>query len=248
MSFTCEDCGKEYASRSGLWKHQKKMGHGKFANVAEETTTEGESRFGSPLPDEDNSSPPPPIQEETTIVEDDEEDSLWNTWGQVEFEESPTESIPKELKLLTKGGNKGKKRKKLTAKEQKALDEKSVALITTGLTLYDSGITLYGKKALQDPDYECRHGDKEKRMVSEATLEMLKEKDIEITNILSPTTVAVALLGAYTVPPLYKIQKRTKRGIIKNGGRKLLSWIPIFGRRFRKPKNPTVDDILVEEY
>ncbi|MHC4950486.1 MAG: C2H2-type zinc finger protein [Planctomycetota bacterium] len=240
MTLTCEDCGKEYKTRSGLWKHQQKC-------VADGNTKEGETRFGSPQPNEDNSSPPPPIQEEETeIVEEDDSDSIWNTWGQTEFEATPTETIPKELKLLSKGGNKRSK-KKLTAKEQKALDEKSVALITTGLTLYDSGISLYGKKALQDPLYECRHSDKEKRMVSEATLEMLKDKDIEITNMLSPTTVAVALLGAYTVPPIYKIQKQTKRGIIKNGGKKLLSWIPVFGRRFRKPKNPTVDDIL-EEY
>ena len=32
MSYVCETCGKEYKTRSGLWKHQKKLGHGKYAS------------------------------------------------------------------------------------------------------------------------------------------------------------------------------------------------------------------------
>ena len=32
MSYICETCGKEYKTRSGLWKHQKKLKHGKFAD------------------------------------------------------------------------------------------------------------------------------------------------------------------------------------------------------------------------
>jgi len=62
--------------------------------------------------------------------------------------------------------------------------------------------------------------------------------------LLSPTTVAIALLGAYTIPPIYKINKKSKRSIIKNGGKRMLSWIPIFGKRFRKKKIETVDDIF----
>lgn len=231
--FSCEDCGKEYKTNSGLWKHKQKC-------VPEEIETKGEE-LGSAHQSvgiEESIPTPPPSSEES------DNDSIWNTWGETSFEESPSEKIPTQLKLLAKGKTPKANRKKLTAKEQKALDEKSVALITTSLTLYDSGISLYGKKALADPEYECRHADSEKRMVSEATLDMLKDKGVEITNLLSPTTVAIALLGAYTIPPIYKINKKSKRSIIKNGGKRMLSWIPIFGRRFRKKKIETVDDIF----
>jgi hypothetical protein len=232
--FSCEDCGKEYKTNSGLWKHRQKC----VAVAKEETMGEEVGSAHQSVGIEESIPTPPPSQEES------ESDSIWNTWGETSFEEAPSEKIPTQLKLLAKGKTPKANRKKLTAKEQKALDEKSVALITTGLTLYDSGISLYGKKALADPEYECRHADSEKRMVSEATLDMLKDKGVEITNLLSPTTVAIALLGAYTIPPIYKINKKSKRSIIKNGGKRMLSWIPIFGRRFRNKKIETVDDIF----
>ena len=69
MSFVCETCGKEYKTRSGLWKHQKKLGHGKYASDAEtevipieESKSSGGSS-ASPIrsetpPVSDNTSPP----------------------------------------------------------------------------------------------------------------------------------------------------------------------------------------------
>ena len=56
-----------------------------------------------------------------------------------------------------------------------------------------------------------------------------------MTNILSPTTVALALTAGYVFPPIVKLQTNKKRKMLKGGGRRLLSWIPIIGKRF-KPK------------
>ena len=46
---------------------------------------------------------------------------------------------------------------------------------------------------------------------------------------------ALALTAGYVFPPIVKLQTNKKRKMLKGGGRRLLSWIPIIGKRF-KPK------------
>jgi hypothetical protein len=228
--FTCSDCGKEYKSKSGLWKHQQKC-----LNTDDEEIASLEKNGGDGLNHtEDDAHLSSSPSDSSTDGDSPTSDSVWNTWGETEYEPT-TESLPPQLKLL-KGGTGRKSGKKMTAKEQKALDDKTVALLEMGLSMADAGISLYGQKALLDEDYQCKHSQSEKRMVATAQMEALKEKGIELTNVLTPTTVAVALTGAYLVPPIYKINKKSKKSIVKNGGRRLLSYIPIFGRRFRKKK------------
>jgi len=223
---TCEECGKEYKTRSGLWKHMAKHNKDNTGEVAENDSDDGMLASPPPASEGADDAPSP------TLVDDDDDDDLWNTWETTEVEGN-TESIPTALKIAVKPSKVGKG-KKLTKAQQKAMDEKSVALLKMGLTGVDSLITIYGRAITMDDSYTCRHSASEKQLVADAQLEALKDKGIELPELVSPTAVAVALTAGYIVPPVYKVQKNAKRKMIKNGGRRFLSRIPIIGRRFRK--------------
>ena len=236
--YVCDSCGKEYKSNSGLWKHKHKCVPNEEIVMVEDEDTDMASDSLS----------------ENEVLEDAQsastaDSSMWNDWNNLDAKDLVTESLPTELKLLTKQQTPKKKGKKLTAAQQKSLDEKSVAILKLGLTFTDTIISFYGQKVTLNPDYVCRHGEKEKTMVAEAQQEALKQHGLAITGILSPTVIALALSGMYVGKPVYKINKKSKKAVIKNGGRKLLSYIPIFGRRFRKKKevNPFEDGGKINE-
>ena len=228
----CDECGKAYATRSGLWKH-KQSKHSSGEVRVEPDVEDDALASSAPTSAGDDNPPSPPA--------DDEEDDLWSTWEVSEPSEQPTEAIPAPIKIALKP-SKALKGKKLTKAQQKAMDDKSVALLKMGLTGVDSLITIYGRAVTADEDYSCRHSDGEKQLVADAQLEALKEKGIQLPEIISPTAVAVALTAGYIVPPVYKVQKNAKRKFLKNSGRGILSRIPIIGRRFRKKEaNPFVE-------
>ena len=233
--FDCPDCGKIFQTNSGLWKHSKNKHSTEAAQnetvlvssspkIAAYTTTDA---------DGDNQNPPaspPPFTES-------EEGTLWNKWKSMEVDAN-TESIPLSLKIISTTGKIASKGK-LTKAEQIAIDEKAVAVLKLCLSGCDSLIGVWGRTVTLDDSYTCRHSDAEKTLVAEAQLEAFKHHGIEVTQILSPTTVALALTGGYLVPPIIALSKNRKRTLIKNGGRRLLSWIPIFGKRFRHKEEET---------
>ena len=233
--YVCNECSppKVYANGSGLWKHKKaKHGDADTQVKGGNSSPNVHSRTLASNLDEGTDLPSPPVLE--TDITTDETESIWNKWETTIVDES-TESVPSGLKMIAAGG-KVLSGAKLSKAQRKALDEKSIALLTLGLTGADGLITFYGQKTTLSDDYSCRHSSGEKRIVAEAQLEAFKSKGIEITSVLSPTTIAVALTAGYIIPPIVKLQKNKKRKLLMGGGRKLLSYIPIFGRRWRTTK------------
>ena len=235
--FKCDECPAEFKTNSGLWKHKKNK-HGD-APISESSDNLSPVHALAPSDtDDEGDNPSIPASQDNTI---------WNTWSRTIVDDS-TEKIPTPLKVISATG-KVASGAKLTKAQRKALDEKSVALLKMGLTGADALIGIYGRAITLDPDYSCRHSDGEKTIVEEAQLDAFKDKGIEVTSVLSPTTVAVALTAGYIVPPIAKLQKNKKRKLLKNGGKSLLSRIPIIGRRFRKKEqNDFFNQSSLEDY
>lgn len=229
MSFDCPECSKSFATNSGLWKHTKNKHFNGVALNEDSSETSSPNADAHTKPDgiaSEESLPTPPLE--------DNEKTVWNTWQSAVIDSS-TENIPMPLKLISTTGKLAGKTN-LTKAEQKSVDEKAVAVLKLVLTGADTATTLYGRAITLDNDYSCRHNEAEKTLVAEAQLAAFKDKGIEVTDILSPMTVAIALTIGYVVPPVISLQKNKKKKLLKNGGKKLLSWIPIFGRRWRTPK------------
>ena len=219
--FICETCGKAYKSRSGLWKHQKKMKHGKFAvdeiPVAEtETSMSPDPAVESPNP----SSAVPPSSGDTTSFE----------WMDFDFGKTEaTESIPAPLKSIVKpvpGSDSN-----LTKAQLKALEDQNKGILKMALTTTDVLLTAYGKAVSLDENFEVKHSESDKELVANAQYRWMEEKGFFLTNYLSSGMIAGSLTVWYVGAPLIRIRKNAKKKLIRG---RLLSRLPLIGRFFKK--------------
>lgn len=244
MNYVCETCGKEYKTRSGLWKHQKKLGHGKFAQESRPEEPEIlESKPAEPenevLHSSSSASTTQAVGEDT--FSDDE-------WFNFDFGESEdkTDTIPTPLKLVVNqpidvGG-------KMTKAQREAFKTQNMALLKMGLTTTDLLLSKYGQAITLDKEFKVEHSESDKDLVANAQYRYLEEKGLFLTNYLSSGIVAGSLTAWYIGSPLMRIRKKRKKSSMVGG---LLSRLPLIGRLFkRKPKveiAQNVDD-GVDEY
>jgi len=258
--FKCDGCGKSHwKTRSGLWKHQQNCeaysGDAEplqSRSIREEEEQTGESATDAPTThsyDADDTDvklgSPTPSSNDTDTWDN---EGGAPEWTEFTFEaEEATEELPPVLKAIAKPKPKRDKRKKMTAKEKKIQGDTNVALFKMGLGAVDYGITRYGRAVMIDDSYECIHSDSDKQLVANAQWAYCQEKGIDIAASIGTGHIALALTGWYVAPPLMKIQKKSKVPLLKkrgNGIKRLLSRIPIFGRRFRD--KPEWNDLLLE--
>lgn len=231
-SYVCEDCGKEYKTRSGLWKHQKKLKHGKFrSQPAESLTGENVPSTSHETPSSTLGTSPPvedtiPIQE-TTPIED--EDQQWMNWDFTQNEEI-TDVLPSPFRSIAQSPQMGSS--KLSKAQREALEKQNKGILKMGLTFIDHGLTAYGKAVSLDEEFEVRHSEEDKELVATAQYRYLEEKGLFLTNYLSNGAIAASLTGWYVAVPLYRIRKNAKRRLVRG---RLLSRLPLIGRFF-KPK------------
>jgi hypothetical protein len=230
----CEECGKKYKTRSGLWKHKQKC---EIIN----SNVEGV---------EETSDPDPQLIEEEVVIEREAHDGEdldpshppEEEWLDFSFDvESPSESLPPGLKLVVKQA-KTKRKKNLTKAEQKVQADTNIQILKMGLTGIDHISEAYARAVTLNPDYEIRHSDSDKTIVAKAQWEYMKEKGLDAGHYISTGGVALALTGWYVGVPLWKVQKQKKRSMLGKSagiGRTILSKIPIIGKRFKKKPAPT---------
>lgn len=220
--FVCEDCGKSYKSRSGLWKHQKKMKHGKFAldPVEEETVHISES------PGEGSSAPASiPIEETPGGTEE----PSWMDWD-FGTAEGTTDTIPTPFKsILTPAPGEVKN---MTKAQRAALEKQNLAILKMGLTTVDVLLSKYGQAVSLDPDFEVKHSEADKDLVANAQYRYLEEKGFWLTNYISTGMIAGGLTLHYVAAPVIRIRRKAKRKLFK--GRGLLARLPLIGRIFRR--------------
>lgn len=243
-SQVCEDCGKEYKTRSGLWKHQKKFKHGKFnsgkiGEVRDHSATIEDASQASGRPDplqsltgEDVPStshePPPSIGEPLPPVED-TPSTDWMDWDFSQADEI-TDVLPSPFRSIAQSPQMGSS--KLSKAQREALEKQNKGILKMGLTFIDHGLTAYGKAVSLDEDFEVRHSEEDKELVATAQYRYLEEKGLFLTNYLSNGAIAASLTGWYVAVPLYRIRKNAKKKLLRG---RLLSRLPLIGRFF-KPK------------
>lgn len=239
--YVCETCGKSYKSRSGLWKHQKKLGHGKFESVKigegevdsntnndPSQTSVGTDTSKSPVGSEDSPNPssdaPPAPTGDTTY-----------DWMDFDFGTSEaTETIPAPLKSIVRpmpgDGS------KLSKAQLKVLEQQNKGILKMGLTTVDTLLTAYGKAVSLDETFEVRHTESDKDLVANAQYAYMEEKGFFLTNYLSTGMIAGSLTVWYVGAPLLRIRKNAKKKLIRG---RLFSRLPLIGRFFKKKEEPS---------
>ena len=219
--YQCDVCGWT-GSRSGFYKHRKTHEEEK---TVKETWLEEESSEEIRLTDNDSTASPK-----------DEETSSWMDWGDLSTDESATDHMPTPLKALTKKAG-SPRRAKRTKAELESAPTTSKSLITLGLTFTDTLLSIWGRGQLLDPDFKVQHTDRDKEITSDAVVGAMEEKGLYLSDAISRTAVASVMLTWYVGAPVYRIQKKSQRGLFKGGrGSGLLARIPLIGRLFKRKK------------
>ncbi len=230
----CETCGKEYKTRSGLWKHQKKLGHGKFAEAADTIEIQESKSFDGEGSVRPTSDPTPPVLESTSPSEDTPE------WMSFDFgtESDTTDTIPSTFKSVFTPVPSGSG--KMSKAQAQALENQNKGILKMGLTTIDVLLTKYAQAITLDPDIEVKHSDADKDLVANAQYRWMEEKGFFLTNYLSTGMIAGSLTVWYVGQPMLRVRKKAKRKLFK--GRGLLARLPLIGRLFRR-KQPDVAEI-----
>ena len=241
----CETCGKTYKSRSGLWKHQKKLGHGKFSesekiieedgysNTADDSST---LRIGSDTHSQsagDKVSPIPPDKPHDGSPADTPK------WMDFDFgSNDSTDTIPTTFKSIMSPVPAGVT--KMSKAQAAALEKQNKGILKMGLTTIDVLLSKYAQAVTLDPDFVVAHSEGDKDLVANAQYRWMEEKGFFLTNYLSTGMIAGGLSLHYVAAPIYRIRRKAKKKLFK--GRGLLSRLPLIGRLFRR-KNEPQDEI-----
>tara|TARA_R110000751_G_scaffold282561_1_gene385760 strand:- start:6662 stop:7420 length:759 start_codon:yes stop_codon:yes gene_type:complete len=232
-TFYLSDDGKEYKSRSGAWKQNKKLVSNSEA-VGEDSPPDS---FNEPTSSEQGENTATESAENTatesaenTATESATESPKWMQF-QMGDQTDTTDVLPEPLKMLSAQGGK----KNLSAKEKKAAKDTELAMLTLILSGTDHLLTSYGKAITLDASFLVKHSEKSKKIVAEAQYAYLEEKGIMLSSYMSKGVVAGALTGWYILSPLTRIKRAAKRPMIKRIGGGFLSKLPLIGRWF-KPK------------
>jgi len=234
--FTCENCGKSL-SKSGYYKHIKKCG-------IEETKTGVEIDRSSMFADEEMS----PSPQGQSMADEDSPPPTFDEpeWGDFTINETDiTEHIPTPLQAVLianpvqKLDKKGKPIK-LSKKEMQAIEEQNLALLKSGLTGIDYLTTYYGRAVMVDEDYSCKHSDKSKSIVAHAQYAWMREKGIDITDYVNRGMIASILTAGYILPPIIKIQKKSKVKVLRAVARKIPNPFRWLRDKLRRKRQKTI--------
>ena len=232
----CETCGKEYKTRSGLWKHQKKLGHGKFADQTETIPIEESQSFGgesgSPKPSDQ-----PPVLESASPPEDTQPEWMSFDFGS---DQETTDTIPSTFKSVFKPVPSGTSTGRMTKAQAAALESQNKGILKMGLTTIDVLLTKYAQAITLDPDIEVKHSESDKDLVANAQYRWMEEKGFFLTNYLSTGMIAGSLTVWYVGQPMLRVRKKAKKRLFKSRG--ILARLPLIGRLFRR-KQPEMPEI-----
>lgn len=224
MSHNCSKCGKEYKSRSGLWKHEQKC------DVGDLTISE------SPVAMESEVASSSVAMPNTSTLDDEVAQGDTSSWMDFDLNVEEGESVPEPLKLL-----KAPKKdiKKMSAKELESFKQTEIALLKMGLSGIDVILSQYGKGITLDKEFEVRHSEGAKTTVATAQYAWMEEKGMSISKYASTGVVAGAMTAWYVGAPLMRIKKKAQRPMIKRVGGGVLGMfrrLPLIGRLFGRKK------------
>ena len=222
-----EGCSKVLKSRAGIYKHELKCEHS--MGVSEETE----------MSEESPSSP----ESHTTDVE--EPDSSTPTFQNYSYKVEDLESdipVPSPLKFIT-GGKKSSGKKK-NQQELAIMSKTNEAMLSLGYKSVDGLASRYRVAITGDEEMTITHSESDYKWISGMTNAYLMEKGFDINAYLGTGKAAIICnswwfgsIGATLHKDAKKLDKSL--GLLRKplgGIKKLLSYIPIIGKRFRQEK------------
>ena len=220
------DDGREYKSKSGMWKRNKKL---------------EESNLGSEKAKEKvvNASPPPSSEPNEPI-----------DWVKMDFGDAPvTEVIPAPLKRIKpKGASTGKP----TKKQLEAERQMNEGILVTGYKTGDYLFTRYKRGVLDDPEADAiTHLEEDYEWIAGVTQDGLEAQGLNLAGAIGPGGLAVIANGVWFGTPLVRIQKESKKspfqGRIGGAIGRFVERIPFIGKRIKERRLRTLQQEIEQD-
>lgn len=239
MTFECDICGHTTKTRAAIWKHKQ-------SKHSEETDmVESDEQGGGLEEDTLTDTHSPPTVEDSDIDTDSPTSSPIPDWAKqftYTVEETPTITAPTPLKAITMK----KAPKKGTKKNKKQIEEESknnLTMLKMGYKAVDNVANKY-KEAINPSTKLIKRSDSDYDWVAKSTNAYMVENNYFISDYLSTGKIALVANAWFFGTVGASVYKDTKKvdgalGVVKapfRFGKKLLSYIPVFGRRFRTKK------------
>ena len=222
------DDGREYKSKSGMWKRNKKLKKERASREPpepEEATKEG-SEQGDP--------PSEPKVE----------------WAEMDFGDAPIpEVVPAPLKRIKpRGASSGKP----TKKQLEAERQMNEGILVTGYKTGDYLMTRYKRGVLDDPNAEAIvHTEEDYEWISGVSQDALEAQGLNLAGAIGPGGLALVANGVWFGTPLMRIQKEANKspfqGRIGGAIGRLVERIPILGKRIKERRLRTIQQEIEQD-
>jgi len=227
------DDGREYKSKSGMWKRNKKL---KSESTPNESDTEAKK-------EEDVSH-----ASKSTVDDSPSEPSV--DWIKMDFGDAPpTEVIPAPLKRIKpRGATTGKP----TKKQMEAERQMNEGILVTGYKTGDYLMTRYKRGVLDDQDAEAiTHLEEDYEWIAGVTQDGLEAQGLNLAGAIGPGGLAVIANGVWFGTPLVRIQKEAKRspfqGRIGGAIGRFAERLPFIGKRIKDRRLRTIEQEIEQD-
>ena len=221
--------GREYKSKSGMWKRNKKL-ESEGAGPTDEATKEAGQPEVETRKRSDRDSPP----SEPDV-----------NWIDMDFGDSPiTEVVPAPLKKIRpRGGTSGKP----TKKQLEAERQMSEGILVTGYKTGDYLMTRYKRAVLDDEKADAIvHTEEDYEWISGVSQDALEAQGMNLASAIGPGGLAVIANSVWFGTPLMRIQKESKKspfqGRIGGAVGRLVERIPFIGKRIKERRLRTFEE------
>ena len=227
------DDGREYKSKSGMWKRNKKL-----EGVVKTRKSLGSDRAKEKV--ESASPPPSPEPSEPESVD----------WVTMDFGDAPvTEVIPAPLKRIKpRGASTGKP----TKKQLEAERQMNEGILVTGYKTGDYLMTRYKRGVLDDPEAEAiTHMEDDYEWIAGVTQDGLEAQGLNLAGAIGPGGLAVIANGVWFGTPLVRIQKEAKKspfqGRIGGAIGRFAERLPFIGKRIKDRRLRTLQQEIEQD-
>ena len=227
--------GREYKSKSGMWKHNQKLASEDAGKASEGATKEaGQPEVDTRKSADRDSSPSEPKME----------------WDKMDFGDDPiTEVVPAPLKRIRpRGATSGKP----TKKQLEAERQMNEGILVTGYKTGDYLMTRYKRGVLDDANAEAIVPTEEAyEWLSGVSQDALEAQGLNLAGAIGPGGLAVIANGVWFGTPLMRIQKEANKSPFQGrvGGAigRFVERLPIIGKRIKERRLRTLEDELNQE-
>jgi hypothetical protein len=226
--------GREYKSKSGMWKRNKKL-ESESAGSSDGATKEAGQPEVETRKSSDRDSPPsePKIE-----------------WTEMDFGDQPiTEVVPAPLKRIKpRGATTGKP----TKKQLEAERQMNEGILVTGYKTGDYLMTRYKRGVLDDPNAEAIvHTEEDYEWISGVSQDALEAQGLNLAGAIGPGGLAVIANGVWFGTPLMRIQKEAKKSPFQGrvGGAigRFVERLPIIGKRIKERRLRTLEQEIEQD-